>query len=122
MMFNWFSKLFRKPRIIRSADELLLLECQIHGSHYYDCPKLLKAEKLFVGEPIILRREADNEYDKNAIEILTQHKIKLGYVPKKNNTVIASLIDQGCQVSGNIESIFPTAWEPITITIVMKLK
>ncbi|MBS9781147.1 MAG: HIRAN domain-containing protein [Gammaproteobacteria bacterium] len=121
-MFNWLFKSFRKPNIIRSADKLFLLECKIHGSHYYGCHQLLKEEKLFVGEPVILRRETDNEYDKNAIEILTQNKIKLGYVPKKHNTVIASLIDQNCHVCANIESIFPSAWEPITITIVMRLK
>ncbi len=121
-MFNWLFKSFRKPKITRSSSELFLLECQLHGSHYYGCHKLLKEEKLFVGEPVILRRETDNEYDENAIEILTQNKIKLGYVPKKHNTVIAALIDQKCDIFASIESIFPSAWEPITITIVMRLK
>ncbi len=121
-MFNWLFKSFRKPKITRNSDELFLLECQLHGSHYYSCHTLLKEEKLFVGEPVILRREIDNEYDKNAIEILTQHKVKLGYVPKKHNTVIAALIDQNCQIEANISSILATAWEPITITIIMRLK
>ncbi|PID64226.1 MAG: hypothetical protein CR962_01835 [Gammaproteobacteria bacterium] len=79
-------------------------------------------EKIFAGEPLILRRESDNEYDKNAIEILTKNKVKLGYVPKKHNSVIAALIDQHCDIFASIESILPTAWEPITITIVMRLK
>ncbi len=92
-MLNWLFKSFRKPKITHNSNELFLLECQLHGSHYYGCHSLLKKEQLFVGEPLILRRETDNEYDKNAI-----------------------------QICATIESIFPSAWEPITITIVMRLK
>ncbi|MGY0399126.1 MAG: HIRAN domain-containing protein, partial [Ostreibacterium sp.] len=55
----------------------------------------------------------------NAIEVWTKKQQKLGYVPKKDNVVIASLMDQHCEVSALIESIFTTAWEPITIKISM---
>ncbi len=119
-MFNWLFKLFTKSN--KHSSELLLLECQIHGSHYYDCLSLLKAEKLFVGEPVILQREPNNEYDSNAIEVLTQNKVKLGYIPKRHNTVIAALMDQHRHIRACIDDIAPTAWEPISIKVVMCLK
>lgn len=103
----------------RQTRALFLLECQIHGSHYYDCLKLIKSEQLSVGELLRLRRQPDNEYDKYAIEILTRNGQKLGYVPQKDNRVIAALIDQGCHVTAHIELIVSTAWEPVTIRIMM---
>lgn len=79
----------------------------------------MEDNKLSVGEAVILRREPNNAYDNNAIEILTQGGQKLGYVPQKHNSVIAALMDQHCQVSASIESINQTAWEPVSIRIVM---
>ncbi len=75
-----------------------------------------------MGEPLTLRREPDNQHDSNAIEVLRQDKVKLGYVPKKHNTVIAALIDQHCHIRASIDSINSSAWEPIGIKIVLHLK
>lgn len=111
-LLNWLlPKRLKRP--------LFLLECQIHGSHYYDCLKLVKSQQLRVGQRILLRREPSNEYDKSAIEVLTTSRQKLGYVPKNVNQVIATLMDQGCYLTATIEVIHTTAWEPVTIRIIM---
>lgn len=45
------------------------------------------------GVPALLVREPGNEYDKNAIAVYVDGK-KIGYVPKKQNAVLAQFIDQ----------------------------
>ncbi len=115
----WLRRFFSRNK--KSNKKLRILECQIHGSHYYDCLKLIEENKLFVGEPLTLRRQPDNEYDPYAIEILTAEGKKLGYIPKKHSQILASLIDQKCHLSANIESIFTTAWEPVSIHLILHL-
>ncbi len=120
-MLEWFRRFFQKQRVKVAPEALFLLECKIHGSHYYDCLSLIEANQLDVGELLILNREPNNEYDTNAIEILTQNGTKLGYVPQKNNLVLANVMDQHCLVSSRIASIKKAAWEPITVRITMEL-
>lgn len=99
---------------------LFLMECQIHGSHYYDCFKVLKSKQLKQGQMLLLRREPDNEYDSSAVEVLTTRKKKLGYLPKHLNRVIATLMDQNCQVHAVIVLIDSQAWEPVTIQVFLQ--
>lgn len=110
-----FNRLFKAPKT--KTKTLRLLSCQIHGSHYYDCLTLLNQSALRVGKPLQLRREPNNEYDTYAIEVYTTKGVKLGYVPKQLNQVIATLMDQGCQVEATIEKIVTAAWEPVTVQI-----
>ncbi len=78
---------------------LLLLECRIHGSHYYSCLSLLESGQIHAGDCLHLAREPDNTYDTYAIEVFTAGGEKLGYVPKNHNRVIATLMDQACNLS-----------------------
>lgn len=116
---RWFFRLFQKSAPKGLSKTLFLLECKVHGSHYYESLPLIDDGKLRVGEILQLKREPHNEYDANAIEILTQDNIKIGYVPKKNNLILANLMDQRCQLIAHIDNITTTAWEPISIRIVM---
>lgn len=45
-------------------------------------------------ERLQLKREADNAYDKYAIAIYKNDK-KVGYIPKDNTHILASMIDNG---------------------------
>lgn len=110
----WLFNLFFKQR---TPTELLLLSSQVHGSHYYDCLTLLNQSALHVGQPLVLKREPTNEYDAYAIEVYTKTNSKLGYIPKHQNQVIATLMDQGCRVDASIDKILTTAWEPVTIKV-----
>lgn len=113
----WFIRFFSRNK--KKYKQLILLECQIHGSHYYECLKLIQEHKLFVGEPLTLQREPHNSYDPYAIEILTAAGKKLGYIPQKHSQVLASLMDHQCVLSADIQSIFTTAWEPININVTL---
>ena len=49
-------------------------------------------------------READNQYDKQAIVIKTIDGVKIGYVPKQDNVIFARLMDAGKLLFGTITS------------------
>ena len=49
-------------------------------------------------------READNQYDKQAIVIKTIDGVKIGYVPKQDNVIFARLMDAGKLLFGKITS------------------
>lgn len=107
---RWFNR--------RRADrKLVLLDCRIHGSHYYDCLQLVQANEIHKGDILRLQREPENEYDEYAIEVFDKHRRKIGYVPKNYNRVIAILMDQGCRVSATVTQVEPLAWEPVCIRI-----
>lgn len=53
---------------------------------------------------LVLRRE-DNKYDDNAITILVQDGRKLGYVPEKDNTVFARLMDAGKLLCARVKTV-----------------
>lgn len=118
MLFKWLGKHFaHRGHGTVAAKKLHLLTCQIHGSHYYECLNLVQAGKVHKGERLTLKREADNEYDSYAIEVRNSDNIKLGYVPKNHNRVIAELIDQHCHIDAVVKRVVSTDWEPVEITI-----
>ena len=59
-------------------------------------PKLKKHQLL------VLKRETKNDYDDNAILILTEDGQKLGYVPQEKNEVLSNLMDAGKLLFGKL--------------------
>lgn len=58
---------------------------------------------LKVGTPAVLLREPDNEHDRNAVAVYIDGT-RVGYVPKKNNAVLAKYMDEnGRDLSGPVE-------------------
>ena len=53
------------------------------------------ADTLSDGDRLTLQREPTNEHDELAIKILDKDGNMLGYVPRRNNAVIARLMDIG---------------------------
>ena len=47
------------------------------------------------GERLELIRVPENPSDPNAIKIFTRDKVKIGYVPRKDNQILARLMDAG---------------------------
>ncbi len=104
-------------RLFSSREPRVLLVCQIHGSHYYQCFDLLAEDKIALDEQLILKREPSNPHDENAIEVYTLFKAKLGYIPRRNNRVIANLMDRGETVTATVTGVNPFIWEPVTIRV-----
>lgn len=66
-------------------------------------------------EKLILKRESQNIYDKYAVAIYYNEK-KVGYIPKQNSRIIASLLDNGIQLDVEVryfdkeKSIWDKLW------------
>ena len=114
---KWLKKIFQKRKRAGLPSQLFILECLIHGSHYYDCFSLIEKRGIFIGEPLVLIREPKNEFDNYAIEVFTQNREKLGYIPKKHNLVISNLMDQKVSINAFVETIIINAWDPISIKL-----
>ena len=83
------------------VQEVELLGCNVAGTTFLDLddiePKLKKHQLL------MLKREPNNEYDNNAILILTEEGKKLGYVPQDKNEVLSKLMDAGKLLFGRLD-------------------
>ena len=83
--------------------DIFLLETHVAGLAYHQMQ--LAQPDLAVGKLLTLRREPGNSHDPLAIEILAAGGLKLGYVPRYRNPVLARLMDAGKQLLATIESI-----------------
>jgi hypothetical protein len=75
-------------------------EFYIAGYRYYDGETI--TESLLEGKPVTFKREPHCIYDTKAVAIYAGRK-KLGYVPRKDNTMISTLMDQGVIIKGKIQ-------------------
>lgn len=83
-------------------EDILLINLNVAGTTYCmdNCLKAL--DELKYGVRLDLYREPNNKEDSNAI--LVKYKgDKLGYVPRKDNKIIANLMDAGKFVYGTVE-------------------
>lgn len=101
------------------VQEIFLLECHVAGTMFR---KLADIESsLAAGNILTFKREPDNTHDKLAIEIFDQEDRSLGYVPRKNNEILARLMDAGKLIFGKIESVEKIdQWMKIEVRIYMR--
>lgn len=81
-----------------------LNEFYITGMGYYDAKEIDFSEVRFLS----LRLELNNEYDTKAIEVYHQG-IKVGYVPKEENTLIAKMMKQDVKIIAQIIEYNPNS-------------
>lgn len=99
---------------------IFLMDTHIAGtSHIYRIKN--KAANVKRGDRLIMTREPDNEYDDNAIVIRDRSGVKLGYVPMKENEILARLMDGGKILFARVlhKKILGT-WHKIDIRIFMQ--
>ena len=80
----------------------------VAGEQYenYDGSSRQKAiKKCRTGQPVTLVREPDNEYDQNAIKVISSFG-QIGYVGRNNAEWLSRIIDEGRGVSAHVEGIF----------------
>ena len=80
------------------AKKLFFKECHLAGRQYYDVDEVW--EELRIGTVLKLERQADNHYDKNAIQVIyvresDNEPFLLGYVPRSDNETLSKLFDSG---------------------------
>ena len=59
-----------------------LIDFEVKGVFYRDKDAIERAARLYINEPLILEVEPGNIRDKNAVKVLTEDKIHIGYLPK----------------------------------------
>lgn len=95
---------------------LTLLTSSLAGFQYYSGQYLWP--KISRGDGLWLLREPDNPHDKRAVALFWDG-YKIGYVPRRDNTVIAQLMDQSlpleCRITEKNES--PDPWKRIRFSV-----
>jgi hypothetical protein len=94
----------------------LISEISLAGVEYQDVDDKI-IEQLSYGEPVILQREPDNSRDPRAIAVLTRENIKLGYIPRIQNHVLAKLLDLGKQMPAHVVKKFVEPRQMIYIRV-----
>lgn len=114
--------LLRQDRMIPDlpepyARDIMLLDSMIAGTtHVVGIEEL--EPFLRVGDRLTLHRIPDNPSDPNAIKIYNRDGIKLGYVPRQDNLILARLMDGGKHLYAKItEKSWRDDWLRIRIQI-----
>ena len=95
---------------------LTLLKSRVAGFQYYAGENLWQA--IAPGDELWLLREPGNPHDNQAVALFWKG-YKIGYVPRRDNTVIAQLLDRGipleCRITEKNES--PDPWQRIRFSV-----
>lgn len=91
---------------------LFLIETHVAGLAYHQAMAALP--DLAPGQTLMLRREPMNLHDELAIEVF-RGDLKLGYVPRFRNPVLARLMDAGKPLAAEVASVVrldeaPAGW------------
>jgi len=78
---------------IPKPGKIKLTTLKVAGLQYGECGE----ERFRSGEMLSHKREQENPYDKCAVAIYKNNK-KVGYIPKENSRIIASLLDSGEEI------------------------
>ena len=93
--------LIYNPKKLKMPNKTFLMDTHIAGTKYINKIQILQAN-LKPGDKLLLFREPENPYDRNAILVKNCNKEKLGYIPKDDNTNLAAMMDEGRKVYAEI--------------------
>lgn len=82
-----------EPKVIPWAFDIVILDTSIAGTLYRDLT--LVEDQVEAGDILFLLREPTNEHDENAIVVTDKYGYALGYIPKSDNRILASMMDAG---------------------------
>ena len=106
-------------QVVPYIQEIFLLKCHVAGTSYLDLDAV--EPELNTGDPLLFRREPENQYDALAIAIYDQAERKLGYLPRAKNEVPARLMDAGKLLFGKIEAKeWVEDWLKLTMRVYMR--
>ena len=104
--------------IIPFKQEIFVINVFVAGTGY--CDKIVEVQEYITpGMQLTMRRHPENEVDEFAIGIY--HKdIRIGWVPMKDNLVMARLMDAGKMFTCKVVRIDPDErWPKINVSIYM---
>ena len=83
--------------------EIFLFDTYIAGTSYIEEKEVFQSLK--VNDHLILRRDKENKFDEKAILVLNEKKMKLGFIPRKDNEIFSRLLDAGKLLTGTVKEI-----------------
>ena len=83
---------------------LIVQSSPLAGFRYHAAPDLWN--ELRVGDALTLERERDNPHDANAVSVAWRGH-KLGYVPRRENALLAWSMDRGERLRARISRLRP---------------
>ncbi len=103
---------------VQTTKSILLNQCLVAGFQYYQGKEIIWDLKQ--NDPILLLAQADNQYDKYAVEVFYQSK-KLGYLPKTDNKSISQILQADIKISAKVQAVDITkpAWNAVMVSIYM---
>jgi hypothetical protein len=73
------------------------------------------SDSVTAGDPAYLRRDRYNEYDRNAIEVVTEDGDEVGFVPKEDARDLAPFLDDGALQQATFSRILDQGRYPIPV-------
>jgi len=95
--------------------EILVLECMVAGTSFRKLDTI--EADLAATVKLDIKREAKNEFDKFAVALYYK-AVKVGYIPRDKNEVIARLMDAGKSFYATIEA---REWEGTWLRLDVKI-
>lgn len=108
-----------KPNRVREekAREIYLFDTHVAGTSYIENIEEI-VYNLNFDDKLTCIREEDNEYDLQAIKLITDNDEKIGYIPQADNVIFARLMDAGKKLCARVRSIkLKGKWYKIDIAI-----
>lgn len=97
--------------------DIYLFDTFVAGTSYIEGIEEIELN-LKEGDRLVFYREPENPHDPQAIRIETLDKIKIGYVPRRDNVVFSRLMDAGKVIFAKIvKKETEGTWLKITIKI-----
>jgi len=81
---------------------LVVQSSPLAGFRYHEAPEIWS--ELRVGDPLTLERERDNPHDPSAVSVAWRGH-KLGYVPRRENALVAWSLDRGERLHARISRL-----------------
>ena len=102
------------------AKDIFLLASTVVGTGFVDDIGK-KTEAIVPGDILAFRRDPWNPHDELAIQVLNGGGEPIGFVPRKDNPVLARLMDAGKSIFGKVREIRDREeWPRIAIDIYMR--
>lgn len=114
------SLLFWLATAAAESIRLLVQSSPLAGSQYYAVGE--QWSQMRVGDRLDLVREPDNRHDRNAIRVEWRGH-QLGYVPRRENRMLAAAMDQGERLVARIAKLREDAnpWQRVEFEVFVEL-
>jgi hypothetical protein len=86
----------------------------VAGVRYENRPALI-SQYVRADDTAYLKRDKANKYSRNAIEVLTQNGVMVGYVPEDDAVDMAPLLDQNCRCEAFFTKVLSGGRTPIPV-------